>query len=94
MICSPLEAAIIKNRFGPDFLAVTPGVRPQSGKGQRDDQVRVATPAGAIRNGSDYLVIGRPIRDAKDPVAAAAAILKEVEILISNVQTTETEANS
>lgn len=82
VICSPLEAGSIKARFGGDFLAVTPGVRPGGGKGGQDDQVRVATPAGAIMNGSDYLVIGRPIRDAHDPAAAAAAILREIEAVL------------
>ncbi|MCG6911869.1 MAG: orotidine-5'-phosphate decarboxylase [Deltaproteobacteria bacterium] len=83
VICSPLEAGTVKSRCGSDFLAVTPGVRPGTTNGAHDDQVRVATPAGAIQNGSDYLVIGRPIRDAAHPVAAARAILAEIEQAIS-----------
>lgn len=78
VICSPLEAATIKNHLGQDFLAVTPGVRPQKNDALPDDQVRVATPGGAVQNGADYLVIGRPIRDAANPLAAAEAILAEI----------------
>lgn len=79
VICSPLEASVIKKQLGQDFLAVTPGVRPQQKDAVPDDQVRVSTPAGAIKNGSDYLVIGRPIREAGNPLAAATAILAEIE---------------
>ncbi|MBW2676211.1 MAG: orotidine-5'-phosphate decarboxylase [Deltaproteobacteria bacterium] len=79
VICSPLEAGTIKKHFGRNFLAVTPGVRPEKTDTAPDDQVRVSTPAGAVKNGSDYLVIGRPIRDAKDPAAAAKIILTEIE---------------
>ena len=78
VICSPLEAGTIKKHLGQGFLAVTPGVRPQREDAQPDDQVRVATPAGAVKNGADFLVIGRPIRDADDPLAAAEAILTEI----------------
>jgi orotidine-5'-phosphate decarboxylase len=78
VVASPLEvvsvrAAIAKN----NFLVVTPGVRP-SGAAPHD-QKRLATPAEAIRAGSDYLVIGRPIIDADDPVAAADSIVAEIE---------------
>jgi orotidine-5'-phosphate decarboxylase len=79
VICSPLEAGVIKKHFGHGFLAVTPGVRPQQKNALPDDQVRVSTPEGAIKNGSDYLVIGRPIREAGNPLAAATAILSEIE---------------
>lgn len=79
VICSPLEAGTIKKHLGRDFLAVTPGVRPQKKGALPDDQVRVSTPGGAIKNGSDYLVIGRPIRDAAYPLAAAIAILTDIE---------------
>ena len=77
VICSPLEAGTVK-KLGREFLAVTPGVRPQRKDALPDDQVRVATPAGAIRNGADYLVIGRPIRDAENPLRAAEAILADI----------------
>ena len=79
IVCSGLEAKLIKKRLGKEFLAVTPGIRPVWTLGGNDDQRRVATPAEAIRNGADYLVIGRPIRDAKDPVAAAIKTAEEIE---------------
>ena len=79
VVCSGLEAKMIKNAFGKDFLAVTPGIRPAWSMDKKDDQQRVTTPADAIKNGSDYLVIGRPIRDAKDPVSAAVMTEEEIE---------------
>jgi orotidine-5'-phosphate decarboxylase len=78
VVCSALEAGMIKAEFGPDFITVTPGIRPLWAAGGRDDQKRVATPAEAVRAGSDYLVIGRPIRDAKDPRDAARRIAEEI----------------
>jgi orotidine-5'-phosphate decarboxylase len=78
VICSPLEAGTIKENLGQDFLAVTPGVRPRQEDTRPDDQMRVATPGGTIENGADYLVIGRPIRDAANPLTAAEAILAEI----------------
>jgi len=75
VVCSPLEAAMIRNVWD-DALIVTPGVRPADA--EVGDQVRVATPAGAIRAGADYLVVGRPIRAAADPAGAARAIADEV----------------
>lgn len=78
VVCSGLEAAGIKSAFGKDFLAVTPGIRPAWEGGSKNDQARVTTPAGAIQNGADYLVIGRPIRDAADPRAAARRIVEEI----------------
>lgn len=79
IVCSGLEAKLIKNRFGKEFLAVTPGIRPAWSLEEKDDQKRVSTPASAVKNGADYLVIGRPIRDAKDPVAAAIKTAEEIE---------------
>ncbi|MBU0545425.1 MAG: orotidine-5'-phosphate decarboxylase [Proteobacteria bacterium] len=79
VICSGLEVKMIKNAFGKEFLAVTPGIRPAWSLEQKDDQKRVTSPASAIINGSDYLVIGRPIRDAKDPVSAAVMTAEEIE---------------
>ena len=75
VVASPLEAARIRKQW-PDGLIVTPGVRPAGA--DRGDQARVATPAGAVAAGADYLVVGRPIRDAADPVAAARAIAAEL----------------
>jgi orotidine-5'-phosphate decarboxylase len=77
VICSGLEAAALKADLGGDFLAVTPGIRPAEG-GAKGDQKRVARPAAAIKAGADYLVVGRPIRDAQDPAAAADAIVAEI----------------
>ncbi len=79
VVCSGLEVSMIKKTFGNDFIAVTPGIRPAWSLSEKDDQKRIATPADAIRNGSDYLVIGRPIREAKDPVNAALMTAEEIE---------------
>ncbi len=73
VVASVWETAAIKAACGTDFLVITPGIRPGSGGG--DDQRRVATPATAVAAGADYLVVGRPITQAPDPVAACAAIL-------------------
>ena len=78
IICSGHEAAAIKHRFGPDFLAVTPGIRPLWEAMSPDDQKRVTTPAMAVQAGADYIVIGRPIRDAADPAAAARRVADEI----------------
>ena len=79
VICSGHEAGQIKKTCGPSFLAVTPGIRPAWDLPDGDDQARVMTPARAIQNGSDHLVIGRPIRDARDPALAARQVLAEIE---------------
>ena len=68
VVCSPLEAAQVKAACGQEFLTVTPGVR--FAGGSADDQQRITTPAQARRNGSDFIVVGRPITQAKDPVLA------------------------
>jgi orotidine-5'-phosphate decarboxylase len=82
IVCSGLEVIMIKESFGQDFIAVTPGIRPDWENVGKDDQQRVTTPARAIENGSDYLVIGRPIRDAKDPKAAAILIADEIAAVL------------
>lgn len=79
VICSGHEVEHIKKTCGKSFLAVTPGIRPAWDISNGDDQARVMTPARAIQNGSDHLVIGRPIRDAKDPAMAARRVLAEIE---------------
>lgn len=68
VVCSPLEAGMVKEACGREFLTVTPGVRFASG--DKGDQVRVTTPARAREIGTDYIVVGRPITAAEDPVAA------------------------
>jgi orotidine-5'-phosphate decarboxylase len=76
IVCSPLEAAAVRTIAGPEAILVTPGVRSAgAGKG---DQKRVATPAEALRNGADYLVIGRQVTRAEDPSAEALRILEEI----------------
>lgn len=75
VVCSPLEASMVKNACGKDFITVTPGIRfPDSGK---DDQVRITTPAHAREIGSDYIVVGRPITSVPDPVAAYERCINE-----------------
>ena len=77
VVASPREAASIRAACGANFLIVTPGVRPAGAS--IDDQSRIATPAQALANGATHLVVGRPIRAADDPRAAALAILNEME---------------
>ncbi len=77
VVSSPHEAAQVRHRAGPAFRIVTPGVRPAGGT--LGDQVRVATPESAIRAGSSLLVMGRPILQAPDPVAAAEDVCREIE---------------
>lgn len=68
VVCSPLEAAVVKERCGAGFVAVTPGIR--FADAAADDQVRITTPARAREIGSDFIVVGRPVTAAADPVAA------------------------
>lgn len=79
VVSSGLEVRMIKEVCGQDFIAVTPGIRPAWDHVGSDDQKRITTPSQAITNGSDYLVIGRPIRDAQDPVIAARRIAEEID---------------
>ncbi len=76
VISSPHEAAVVRAIGGPDFLVVTPGVRPSGAA--LDDQARAATPADALRAGASHLVVGRPINAVADPRAAAQAIAAEM----------------
>lgn len=75
VVCSPLEAGKVHEKCGADFLTVTPGVR--FADGETGDQKRVTTPAQAKELGSDYIVVGRPITRAEDPVAAYRRCVKE-----------------
>ncbi|MFP4474553.1 MAG: orotidine-5'-phosphate decarboxylase [Desulfatibacillaceae bacterium] len=77
VICSGLEVGAVKQTAGREFLAITPGIR-MPGAAGTDDQSRVATPCSAIRDGADFIVVGRPIRDAEDPVKAAAVIAGDI----------------
>ena len=74
VVASPKETAKLRKAFGKDFLIVTPGVRPEGS--QKEDQNRVSTPKEAIDAGADYIVIGRPITKAKDPVKALLNIIR------------------
>lgn len=76
VVASPLEVPLIREACGGDFIIVTPGVRPVFAA--TNDQKRIMTPAEAVKAGSDYLVIGRPISAAQDPLAAVDAIVTEI----------------
>lgn len=77
VVASPLEASAIRSHCGKDFLIVTPGVRPTGSA--PDDQMRVSTPAAALKAGADYIVVGRPVVKAPDPLRAVQEIIKEME---------------
>ena len=76
VVCSAREAGMLRAQCGPDFHLVTPGIRPRGSAA--GDQARIATPAEAVRNGASYLVVGRPVTAATDPLEALAAINLEV----------------
>ncbi|HEX7477342.1 MAG TPA: orotidine-5'-phosphate decarboxylase [Polyangiales bacterium] len=77
LVCSATECAQLREQLGPSVFLVTPGIRPAGSA--VGDQRRIATAAAAIASGADLLVVGRPIRDALDPKAAAAEIVAEIE---------------
>lgn len=79
VVCSAQEAPVLRQALGQDFCLVTPGIRPATAS--RDDQSRVMTPADALRLGSSYLVIGRPITQASDPLAALHAINQDISAI-------------
>lgn len=79
VVASPREIEGIRQCCGDDFLIVTPGIRPAEKDVRGDDQARTMTPAQAVKAGADYIVVGRPIVKAADPVAATESILKEME---------------
>ncbi|GAA3914130.1 orotidine-5'-phosphate decarboxylase [Litoribacillus peritrichatus] len=76
VVCSAQEAPVLRSLVDPSFKLVTPGIRPSGASS--DDQKRIVTPKDAIRDGSDYLVVGRPITQAEDPVAALQKIIDEI----------------
>jgi len=77
LVCSPEEAADLRSIVGPGMVLVTPGIRPAGSAS--GDQKRIMTPSKAIAAGADYLVVGRPVLEARDPKAAAEAIVAEIE---------------
>ena len=77
VVCSAQEASRLKKDLGKDFILVTPGIRPAGST--RDDQQRITTPAEAVRFGSDFLVIGRPITQAADPLQVLREITEEIK---------------
>ena len=79
VVCSAQEAAMLRQQIGMDFSLVTPGIRPASAN--RDDQNRIMTPTEALTAGANYLVIGRPITQAPDPLAALQSIQQEINLL-------------
>lgn len=79
VVCSAQEAPLLRRHVALDFCLVTPGIRPATAS--KDDQSRVVTPADALRQGSNYLVIGRPITQAPDPLQAVQAIHQEIAAL-------------
>lgn len=83
IVCSGQEVSAVKRQFGKNFLAVTPGIRPLWDGVSADDQARVTTPTQAVKSGADYLVIGRPIRRAADPAAAARIIADEIASILA-----------
>ena len=76
VVCASTDVKAIRNRFGKDFITVTPGIRPNDSK--VNDQNRISTPSEAIKNGSDYLVIGRPITESENPTKALEKIIEEI----------------
>ena len=83
LVASAAEAAMVRQTVGPNLALVTPGIRPA---GQTvGDQKRVATPVEAIRNGADYLVVGRPVTQAPDPRAAAEEIVAEIDAAVARL---------
>ena len=78
VVCSGHEVAMVRRELGRELIVVTPGIRPEWSVVGQDDQKRIVTPKTAVENGADYIVVGRPIRDAKDPADAAKRVAEEI----------------
>lgn len=85
VVCSGREVKAVKERLGKDFIVVVPGIRPSWTHISNDDQARIVTPYEAIKNGADYIVVGRPIRDAKDPQEAAKRVAEEIKEALKKI---------
>ncbi|MGD8226198.1 MAG: orotidine-5'-phosphate decarboxylase [Desulfobacteraceae bacterium] len=79
VVCSGHEVVMVKRELGEGLIAVTPGIRPAWSLVDQDDQKRIITPELAVKRGADHIVVGRPIRDAKDPADAAKRVAEEIE---------------
>ena len=85
VVCSGKEVAMIKRELGPEFLVVTPGIRPEWSVVAGEDQKRIVTPRQAFLNGADYIVVGRPIRTSPDPLEAAWKIREEIDAALGEI---------
>ena len=83
VVCSGLEVKSVKKALGRNFITVCPGIRPLWAIVKQDDQKRFVTPYEAVKNGADYIVVGRPIRDAVNPVDAAKRVAQEIGMALS-----------
>jgi orotidine-5'-phosphate decarboxylase len=82
VVCSGREVKMVKREVGNGLIAVCPGIRPAWSVVDKDDQRRIITPGLAVKNGADYIVVGRPIRDARDPCDAAKRVAEEIESVL------------
>jgi len=85
VVCPGSEVRQVKERVGQDLIAVVPGVRPEWATVSNDDQIRVTTPRQAMLDGADYVVVGRPIRKAKDPIQAADQIVEAIQTALRDL---------
>lgn len=94
VVCSAQESAALRKALGHDFILLNGGIRPALKEMNRDDQARVATPAFAVAAGSNYLVVGRPINAAPDPLRIARAVLEEISAAQQSTKLRSRVANS
>lgn len=94
VVCSAQESAALRKALGPDFILLNGGIRPALKEMKKDDQARVATPAFAVAAGSNYLVVGRPINAAADPLRIARDVLEEISAAQQSTKFRSRVANS